>query len=174
MCFSSSIDSECIPEAVVIDAMFLINTKPLRNTKTVPQYTKLLFRRFVQGHFKCGVMEIHIVFDKPARRQFNPKKFEQDVALTNHTHKTFESNIKIDVPWSQLLSCRTCKYNLVQCTGQCFLKNSRFWIQGNQQIVLSGCFHHNNDNLVWVITSTDVNNALNQSLHITPTLKKLI
>ena len=48
------------PEVVILDAMFLINTKP---TKTVSEYAKLLYSRFVLEHFNCGVSEVHIVFD---------------------------------------------------------------------------------------------------------------
>lgn len=61
--FSNVIASSLVPEAVVLDAMFLIITKPLRNNKTVPQFTKQLFVRFIQEHLRCGVSEVHIVFD---------------------------------------------------------------------------------------------------------------
>ena len=157
--FSSSIPSELTPQAVVIDAMFLINTKPLHNTKTIPQYTKLLFARFIQEHFKRGVSEVHVVFDKPIQIQFNPKKFEheqRDLVVTNHTHRKFESNFNIDISWSELIGCRACKYNLVQSIGQCFLRESRYWIHGSQHIVLSGCFSGDDDNLAWVISSDTI------------------
>ena len=51
ICF---IESDLEPQAVVIDTMFLLNTKPLLGTKTIQQYTKLLFVRFIQEHLKCG------------------------------------------------------------------------------------------------------------------------
>ena len=157
--FSNSITSEFVPQVVIIDAMFLINTKPLRNTKTVSQYTKLLFARFLQEHFNCGVSEIHLVFDKPERAEFNPKQFEQerrDGIATNHTHKTFESDCNLDKPWQEILKCRTCKYSLVKSIGQCLLKKSRFWLIGNQLIILSGCFSGDEDNLAWIITSHNI------------------
>ena len=65
--FSNSISNKFCPKAVVIDAMFLINTKPLRNTKIISQDTKLLFSRFINEHFSCGIIEIHVVLDKPFR-----------------------------------------------------------------------------------------------------------
>ena len=120
--FSNSVSNEFSPKAVVIDAMFLINTKPLRNTKTISQYTKLLFTRFINEHFNSGIIETHVL-DKPVRVQFNPKQFEQqrrDSKNTNHTHKMFDSDCKIDIPWQEILGCRICKYRLVECIGCCF------------------------------------------------------
>ncbi len=53
------------PQITILDAMFLINTKPLRRTKTLSDYAQLLFNRFVLEHFKAGAREVHLLFDKP-------------------------------------------------------------------------------------------------------------
>jgi len=58
-----------LPEAIIIDAMFMIHTKPLRRTTTMADYSKFLFHQFVQEHFKMGTAKVHLVFD-------NPKQFE--------------------------------------------------------------------------------------------------
>jgi len=65
-----------VPDAVVIDAMFMINTRPLRRTTTIPEYGKLLFH-YILEHFRLGTSEVHLVFDNPSTQMFNPKQFEQ-------------------------------------------------------------------------------------------------
>ena len=65
------------PQVVIIDVMFIINTRPLRQTKTILDYTKLLFNQFILPHYKANFNEVHLIFDKPGRQQFNPKHFEQ-------------------------------------------------------------------------------------------------
>jgi len=48
-----------VPQAIIIDAMFLTNTKPLRRTSTITEYGKLLFNQYIycpttkQEHLKC-------------------------------------------------------------------------------------------------------------------------
>ena len=75
--FLNALPTGWVPQISIIDAMFLINTKPLRNTKSICDYTKFLFNRFVLQHFHASVSEVHLIFDKPGRQQFNPKQFEQ-------------------------------------------------------------------------------------------------
>ena len=65
-----------VPQAVIVDAMFIINTTPLRRTTTMTDYTKLLFRQFASEHYKAGTTEVHFIFDKLAEKQFNPKYYE--------------------------------------------------------------------------------------------------
>ena len=134
---------EWIPEAVVIDAMFCINTKPLRNTKTITDYTKLLFTRFIKEHFSFGIQEVHVIFDKPSTNKFNPKQFEQlrrDATGTTHEHKSFDPNSNVPVAWRETLSCRTCKYSLIKAIGLCFFQFGRLWLQAEQTLVQAGCF----------------------------------
>ena len=59
------------PDIVVIDAMFLINTTPLRQHKTIAQYAHLLLRQFLIPYYIKGSNEIHLIFDHPKPSQFN-------------------------------------------------------------------------------------------------------
>ena len=50
-----------LPQAVIIDAMFIIHTKPLRRTTTMADYSKFLYNQHVLEHFKMGSVEVHLV-----------------------------------------------------------------------------------------------------------------
>ena len=64
-----------VPQVVIVDAMFAINIKPLRQHKNIQQYANFLFCQFADVHFRKGTNEVHIVFDHPDRLSFNPKGF---------------------------------------------------------------------------------------------------
>ena len=81
--FHNKLPPGWIYEVCIIDAMFLINTKPLRNTRTVEEYAKFLFNRFVLEHYKAGASEVQLIFDKPGKQCFNPKQFEQSCRDTS-------------------------------------------------------------------------------------------
>jgi len=66
-----------VPEVVIMDTMFVINTRPLRQTNTFSDYALFLFNQFVTQYFRKGALEVYLIFDKPNRQIFNPKKFEQ-------------------------------------------------------------------------------------------------
>ena len=53
-----------IPQDVINDAMFMLNIRLLWQTKTISDYTKLLLIRFALQHYKTGVNEVHLMFDK--------------------------------------------------------------------------------------------------------------
>ena len=68
------------PQVVLIDAMFLINIRPLRRTKTISDHTSLLFNQVVVPYYKSGT---HLIFDKPGRQVFNPKLFDNIIKSTS-------------------------------------------------------------------------------------------
>ena len=115
-----------VPNAVVIHAMFLINTKQLRRTKSFVDYAILLFNRFVSEHFKAGVNEVHIVFDTPNTQAFNPKQFEHSkrhsTPSTQHEHASFSAMSDIPQAWREYLECRRCKRSLTEALGHAFLQ----------------------------------------------------
>ena len=110
------------PQAVIIDAMFVINTKTLRNTNTVSRYTKLLFTHFIIDYFSCGVPpEVHIIFDKNSS-QFNPKQFNKQDRMLMPILMIINLLITTPTSWCQTLECRTRKYSLIKAIGLCFLQ----------------------------------------------------
>ena len=44
----------CLPQVVIIDAMFMIYTKPLRRITTMADYSKFLYHQYVIKHLKLG------------------------------------------------------------------------------------------------------------------------
>jgi len=122
----------CNPQVVIIDAMFTINTRPLRQTKTIADYFKLLFNQFLLPHYKSGVNEVHLLFDKPGRQQLNPKQFEhqkwslQKKCTSEHQHCIFEPNSAIPSGWQSYLERRTCKRSIVEAIGLSVMQHGRF------------------------------------------------
>ena len=65
------------PECCMLEGIFLINTTPLGSQKTMLDYAKFLFTRFIEVQFKRGCKEVHVIFDNPGKIQNTPKYFEQ-------------------------------------------------------------------------------------------------
>lgn len=153
--FGNKLPTDWIPQCVVIDAMFIIHTKCLRSTKTIEDYAKLLFNRFIKGYLSCGVTEIHVVFDKPSSTYFNPKIYEQkrcDNSTTSsglHQHISFEQSKALsNVTWQCISECRACKECLIKGIGLIFYQMGHLWITEQQTLVLPCCF---DDDIAWVI-----------------------
>jgi hypothetical protein len=52
-----------IPGDVIIEAILVINTKPLQSTKTTINNAELMCNHFVKEHFNMGVSRAHVIFD---------------------------------------------------------------------------------------------------------------
>jgi hypothetical protein len=84
-----------VPDVVVLEGMFMINTSPLTTHSTMKDYSQFLLRRFVLHHLTNGCSEVHVVFDNPGRQPNSPKSFERkrrdDTASlsSDHKHLTF-------------------------------------------------------------------------------------
>ena len=55
---SDMLPDQWSPDGIIIDAMFLINCKPLRNVPNITDYSIFLFKRFVLPYFAGGASEI--------------------------------------------------------------------------------------------------------------------
>ena len=151
-----------VPQVVIIDAMFTLNTRPLRQTKTVSDYTKLLFNQLVLQHYKTGANEVHLVFDKPGRQQFNPKQFEhhkrslQHKTVNEHQHYTFMPYSTIPNGWQGYLECRQCKRSIVEAIGLSLIQQGRFLLKNHQRLLIAGCFTGDGEDLAWLIYTNEI------------------
>ena len=110
-----------IPEVVIMDAMFLIQCNPLRQTMTIKNYAKLILNRFAMQHYQAGVQEVHIVFDAPFNHYFNPKMYEQSrrdsTCESTHEHIPFELSTKVPKSWRACIECTQCKRSIIEAIG---------------------------------------------------------
>ena len=146
-----------IPDAVLIDGMFLINTNPLHQTENLSHYSYLLFNHFMKQYFQKGSKTIHLLFDNPNTVSFNPKALEQSRRdKTNtiskvHNHVSFSPDSEIKRPWRDYINCRQCKRSIIEALGLAYLKNAQTMVKPGQTLILAGCFSGTATNTAWVI-----------------------
>ena len=151
-----------VPQVANVDAMYMVNIRPLRKTKTITEYAQLLFDRFALEHFKAGVKEVHLIFDKPGRQAFNPKQFEhakryspKGKSCNQHEHISFTPQTSIPQSWREYLECRECKQSIVEAIGLSFLQKGRLLLTGcHQSLLIAGCFSGKGENNGWIISSS--------------------
>ena len=134
-------------DAVILDAMFFINCKPLRNTENITDYSSFLFNRFLLPHYQAQVNEVHLLFDAPSDGTlFNPKVYEQKrrdqgKSSTPHQHVVFTPSTKIkSSTWSSFIACRQCKRVIIEAIGLSYMQSVRLKLSPGQTLYLSGCF----------------------------------
>ena len=134
-----------VPDTVVLEGMFLINTAPLVTHATMRDYAVFLVKRFIVPHLAKGVKEVHIVYDMPACN-LTPKAFEQGRRDTEHAvspdheHIVFSDVATVPQKWREYLHCRCCKRQLVLYLGQAFFRVVPPVLHGDQRVVTAGCY----------------------------------
>ena len=77
-----------MPDVIVLEGMFVINTSPLTTHTTMNEF---LLRQFVLHHLTNGCNEVHVVFDNSGQQPNSPKSFERrrrdDTASLSSDHK---------------------------------------------------------------------------------------
>ena len=66
-----------LPDIVILEGMFMINTVPLRIHTHLCHFTRFLLVRYAGWYISAGVPEIHIIFDNPGRFPVHPRIIEQ-------------------------------------------------------------------------------------------------
>lgn len=154
--FKSSL--EWLPEVVIIDAMFILNTTPLRQHETLDKYAVFLFKQFAMPHFSRGTKEVHFVFDYPSRCEFNPKECEhkrryKETGNGKHSHIEFEPESQIPKPWCTYLNCRQCKRSIVEAIGLAYLRKGNSYVGTGHLFYLAGYFTGINQDMTWKISN---------------------
>ena len=72
-----------VPDTVVLEGMFLINTVPLVTHATMRDYAAFLVKRFITPHLAKGVKEVHIVYDRPVSTHLLPRLLNRDIGTLN-------------------------------------------------------------------------------------------
>ena len=115
-----------VPDTVVLEGMFLINTAPLVTHATMRDYAVFLVKRFIVPRLAKGVKEVHILYDIPVSNLLTPKAFEQGrrdaehSVSSDHEQMTFGDVTNVPQKWREYLHCHLCKHRLVVYLGQSF------------------------------------------------------
>ena len=157
--FTSDIPVGWQPECVLLEGMFLINTKPLGMHKCLADYANFLLARHVATQFSRGAVEVHIIFDNPGRLHNTPKYFEQ--LRRDATRKTpldhycddLQGNTRIpNGNWQDnIVGCRECKRRLVNFLGSYFLGNLYKYLQAGQTAYVAGHLDGQAGDIAWFV-----------------------
>ena len=63
--FLNALPRTWVPECVMVEGMFMLNTSPLGSHRTFADYANFLRKRFLTPHFTNGAREVHLLFDDP-------------------------------------------------------------------------------------------------------------
>ncbi|XP_064384664.1 uncharacterized protein LOC135333611 [Halichondria panicea] len=169
---ASSLKPGWIPDAVIIEGMFLINITPWSAHKNIGDYADFLIRQHIYPYFRSRSQEVHLLFDDPECVQLSPKYFERlhrdKTAHLNDDHQctTFAADMVIPPMWRKnILSCRLCKRNLVTFLSTYFLKKVQRKLALQQKFVTAGGFSSNLQNKCLFVTGSTPQPQVDDSLY---------
>ena len=153
-------NSEWVPDSVIIEGMFIINTKPLTSHKTMASYGAFLIRRFISPHFLRGSTQVHVLFDNPGQLKENPKVFEQDRRDSTgpsleHTCWILFDEAEVPAKWSDTLKCRQCKRSLTKFLSAFFVKRIKPSLNNTQSFVTAGAMEDDSNEAILVSKDLD-------------------
>ena len=146
--------NDWIADSVILEGMFLINTKPLHCHKIMEDYGNFMMRRFIVPYLKKGSQEVHLLFDDPGRQAENPKQFEQsrrDTSFSDHNCFIFFDDAEVPIKWQNTIKCRMCKRRLTTYLSGYFVRKIRPFLTESQKFVTSGA----TDNFNSVVVTND-------------------
>ena len=109
-----------IPNTVLLEGMFIIQTPPVSTTSTFNEYAEFITKRYLMPHLKANTSEVHVLFDDPDQMPESPKQLERKRRDESHTvqqHQCNNISDTVNVPSSwhdNLLNCRICKRSLCE------------------------------------------------------------
>jgi hypothetical protein len=125
---SSYFPSNWIPDSVLLEGMFLIQTVPSLGVDSYSNYCQMVASRFILPHFKNGVKEVHVIFDS-----------ENNETESHHEHQDITENGTIPSNWRvDVIHCRICKKSLCYFLSQHMLKIIPQYLNNQQTFVCSG------------------------------------
>ena len=104
-----------MPDSVLLEGMFMIQTTPILGVVKFADYSKLLTHCYILPHFKNGVKEVHVIFDHHNTNTESPKEIEQQKRDKEHPISLHHEHANItetgDIPSNRrgdVLNC--CNY----------------------------------------------------------------
>jgi hypothetical protein len=164
------------PDVVILEGMFMINTKPRKTCRTFGAYAEVLLKRWIIKWLSKGTSQIHIVFDDPDRNQLNPKEIERS---RRYGQGTSDKSKDIDVitadtkiprgQWTDFLSNRQNKRKLCDFLSHqwCKVISDLRLLKPIQKFITSGGFMDpDRRDLATCITLDGIDQKLFSGTHI--------
>lgn len=134
-----SLPPQWVPDSVILEGMFMIQTTPLPSMGTLQDYARFLLNQYVRPHLRLGVKEVHVIFDSPGSMKETPKEIEQrrrdSSEKGSHECTPIASTSAPPSNWRNLLGCRRCNQALTQYLADEMLKLAVQVLRGSQTFV---------------------------------------
>ena len=137
-------------DRIVIDAMFLLYSPPLRHFSTFSEYIMYLYTRNILPYFEVGISTVHAIFDEQSVSNISPKSVERTRrdAVEEETHIVTASPIDnsslLPPDWDKFIRIRENKKSVVNLISNEFLSISTQILKTEQTFVVGGVFSEEN------------------------------